>query len=144
MSNGNDSNLGRGMIRDWVFTKIRRVGQKLSIPNSRQSPRPPAPSSSPDGKPLAEASTTSYPQALSTANTPPIARPRVPGHKFAISTVTDPTGAGSATSFVSSVATGQPATTPPTLAQAAPTPAAPLQTLSPPEIRQRTADLLKN
>ena len=132
-------------MRDWATAKARNIGQHISIPSSKPKSRSPspAPSSSSGRKPQASASITPYPQALPTTNTPPIAGSRAPDHTLASSTAANPAGAGPAASPVSSTTTKQPAATPPTLAQAPPTPTALPQTLSPLEIRQRTADLLK-
>ena len=144
MSNGNDGRSGRTSIRVWAAARVRDIGQYLSIPSSKQRSRSPspAPSSSSGWKPQAEARTP-YPQALPTTNTPPIAGPRVPDHTLASSAIASPTGAGPVISPISLTTTKQPAATPPTLAQKHPTPTALPQTLSPLEIRQRTADLLK-
>ena len=145
MSNVNDGKSGRKSMRGWATAKARNIGQQLSIPSPKRKSRSPspAPSSSSSRKPQPETSITPYPQALSTTNTPPIAEPRAPDHIIASSAIASPIGAGPATSPVSSTTTKQPAATPPTLAQALPTPTALPQTLSPLEIRQRTADLLK-
>ena len=123
---------------------VRDISQHLRIPSSKQRPRSPspAPSSSSGRKPQPE-TRTPYPQALPTTNTPPIAGPRVPDHTLAGSAIASPTGAGPVISPISSTTTKQPATTPPTLAEKHPTPTALPRTLSPLEIHQRTADLLK-
>ena len=133
-------------MRDWATAKAQNIGQHISIPSPKRKSRSPspAPSSSSGRKPQASAGITPYPQALSTTNTPPIAESRAPDHTLASSAVASPTGAGPATSLVSSTTTKQPAATPPALAQAPPTPTALPQTLSPLEIRQRTVNLLKN
>ena len=145
MSNGNDGEPGKRSMRAWASAKVRNIGQRLSIPNPKRRSRSPspAPSSSSGRKPQPEGSVTLFPQALSTAKTTSIAGPRAPGHTFASSAVASPTGAGLATSPVCSATTGQPAATPLTLAQTPPIPAALPQTLSPLEVRQLTADLLK-
>ena len=130
---------------DWASAKVRNISQHLSIPNSKRKSRSPssAPSSSPGRRIQPEAGANPYPQALSIVNTPHTTGPLSPGCIFGSSTVDSPTGADPATSPISSATTGQPAATPPTLAQAPPTPVALPQTLSPLEIRQRTANLLK-
>ena len=127
-------------MRDWASAKIQNIGQHLPIPNSgrRSKSLSPAPSSSSDRKTLP----TPFTQPLSTANTPPTGRPSDPDHTFASSTAGSPTGAAPATSSTRSATTGQPAVTLPTVAQT-PTATTLPQTLSPLEIRQRTADLLK-
>ena len=129
-------------MRDWASAKIRTVGQRLPIPNSsRRSKSPsPAPGSSSDRKALP----ISFTQALSAANTPPTASPLAPSYTFASSTTASSTGAAPATSPTRSATTGQPAATLPSFAQTPTTSTALPQTLSPLEIRQRTADLLKN
>ena len=157
MTNGNNGKSGRKSMRDWATAKVRNIGQHLSIPSSKRKSRSPspAPSSSSSRKPQPEASITPYPQALSTTNTPPITEPRAPDRTLASSAVASPTGAGSAISLASSTTIKQPAAdpptlvqTPPTLVQTPPTPTPTLtalpQTLSPLEIRQLTAGLLKN
>ena len=145
MSNGNDGESGKKSMRAWASAKVRNIGQRLSIPKPKRRSRSPspAPSSSSGRKPQPEGSVTPYPQAMPTAKTTPIAGPRALGHTFASSATASPTGTGPATPPVSSATTGQPAATPLTLAQTLPTHAALPQILSPLEIRQLTADLLK-
>ena len=128
-------------MRGWASARIRNVGQHLPNLNSRRrrsKSLSPAPSSSSDRK-TPPASCT---QALSAVNTPPTASPSAPSHAFASSTAGSPTRAAPATSPTRSATTGQPAIALPTSAQT-PTVTALPQTLSPLEIRQRTADLLK-
>ena len=129
-------------MRDWASAKIRNVGQHLPIPSSsrRSKSLSPAPSTSSDRKTLPAPRA----QALSAANTPPTARPSASSHAFAISTAASPTGAAPVTTPTGSATTGQPAATLPTFAQTPTTSTALPQTLSPLEIRQRTANLLKN
>ena len=136
MSNSNDNKSGKRSTRDWVSAKIRK---HLPIPNSsrRSKSLSPGPSSSSERK----TPPTPCTQA-SAANTPPTARPSAPSHTFASSTAANPTGAAPATPPMRSATTGQPAAILATLAQT-PTATALPQTLSPLEIRQRTADLLK-
>ena len=129
-------------MRDWASAKIRTVGQHLPILNSRRKRSKSSLSalgSSSDRK----TPPTPCTQALFAANTPPTARPSVPSQAFASSTAASPTRAAPATSPTRSATTGQPAVILPTLAQTPTTSTTLPQILSPLEIRQRTADLLK-
>ena len=138
MSDGNDSKSGK--TRKNVPDRIRSFGRHLLTPNFGRKSRSPSPTAS-GRKTLSVVATASGVQAPSSKSTPPAASLSAPGHTFAGSTVASSTGP--ATSPTSSAATGQSAATLPTLAQ---TPSAPTtlpQTLSPLEIRQHTADLLK-
>ena len=139
MSDGNDSKSGK--TRKNVPDRILNFGRHLLTPNfgRKSKSRSPTASSTSGKKTLPVTATASLVQAPSGRSAPPAAGLSAPGRTFAGST--DSSSTGPATSS-SSVATRQPATTLLTLAQ---TPAATTlpQTLSPLEIRQRTADLLK-
>ena len=121
MSGGDGGKPGRKRIRDWVAARIRNFD-----PRSRSRPPPITP-------------------CAQAPNASPTARLSAPSHTFTNSTTASPTGtgAGSATFPASTATTWQPTATPPASTQTPPTPTALPQTLSPLEIRQRTADLLK-
>ena len=121
MSGGDGGKLGRKRIRDRVAARIRNFD-----PRARSRPPPITPcAQAPNGSPTARLS--------------------APSHTFANSTTPSPTGtgAGSATFLASTATTWQPTATPSASSQTPPTPTDLPQTLSPLEIRQRTADLLK-
>ena len=132
-------------MRDRVVAEVRNFGHRLSIPRfrGRSGSQSPAPSSSPGGKAPPDAAVTPCTQVLHTTNTSPTTGPLAPSYKATSSTTAKPTGAGPATFPASSVTTGKPAASLPALAQVPPAPTIRPRTLSPIEIRQRTADLLK-
>ena len=118
-------------MRDRVVAEVRNFGHRLSIPSFRgrsRSPSP-APSSPSNRKEPPSAAVTPCTQVLPATNTSPTAGPLDPSYMV--------------TSSTSPATTGQPAASLPAVAQAPPTPIVRPQTLSPLEIRQRTADLLK-
>ena len=140
------SKSGKKRIRDRMVAKVRNFGHRLSIPSFRGRSRSQSPAPSPSSgrkEPPDTAVTPCTQQVLPTTNTSPTARPLAPSYKATSSTTTK-SGAGPATFPASSATTGQPAASLPALVQTPPTPAIRLRTLSPLEIRQRTADLLKN
>ena len=136
MSSIGDSKLGKKSTQGRIAASIRNFGHSLPTPNFRRrsrslSPAPPASPSS-DRKTPPVATITPSTQVLSATNTRPTAGPSAPSHTFASSADASPTGTGTGPAIS------------PTLVQTPPTPTALLQTLSPLEIRQRTADLLKD
>ena len=121
MPGGGGSKAGRKRIRDRVAAWIRNFD-----PRSRSRPPPITP-------------------CAQAPNASPTARLSAPSHIFANSTTASPigTGIGSAAFPDSAATSGKPTATPPASTQTPPTPTTLPQTLSPHEIRQRTADLLK-
>ena len=119
MSGGDGGKPGKKRIRDRVAARIRNLD-----PRSRSRPPPITP-------------------CVQAPNASPTARLSAPSHTFANSTTASPAGTGTGSAAHASAATsGQPTATPPTLTQAPPAPTSLPPTLSPLEIRQRTADLL--
>ena len=145
MSNTNSSKSGKKRMRDRVVAGVRNFGHRLSIPSFRGRSRSPSPtpssSSGRTGPP--DAAVTPRTQALPAANTSPTAGPLAPSYIVTSSTTASLTGTGPATFPAIPATTGQPTASLPALTLAPPTPTIRPQTLSPPEIRQRTADLLK-
>ena len=132
-------------MRDRVVAEVRNFGHRLSIPSFGGRSRSPSPAPSPSSgrKKPPDAAVTSCTQALPTTNTSPSARLLASSYIVTSSTISSPTGTGPATFPASPATTRQPAASIPALAQAPPTLTTRPQTLSPLEIRQRTADLLK-
>ena len=142
MSDGDDSKSGRKRIRDG----IANLGRHLQPPSFKWKSRSlsPTPAPTSGGKTLYATAIALSLQVRPPASAPPAVGLSTPGHALASSPAASPTSAGHASSPASSTATGKSAASPPTLAQTPPIPPIPLPyTLSPLEIRQRTASLLK-
>ena len=137
MSDGDGRKSGKKSVLDRVSVRIRNFGQHLSTPNVRRRPRSLSPiPSSPFSKETSPAAVTPGTPVRSATNISSASGPPAPSHTVASSTAASPTGTSAATPTTSSATIGQPAATlliPTTLPQ----------TLSPLEIRQRTAELLK-
>ena len=145
MSNINGSKSGNKRMRDRVVAEVRNFGHRLSIPSFGGRSRSPSPAPSPSSgrKKPSDAAVTPCTQALPTTNTSPSARLLASSYIATSSTTASPTGTGPATFPASPATTRQPAASIPALAQAPPTLTIRPRTLSPLEIRQRTADLLE-
>ena len=138
MSDGDGRKSGKKNVLDRVSVRIRNFGQHLSTPNIRRRSRSLSPTpSSPSSKETSPAAVvTPGTSVQSTTNASSASGPPAPNHTLVSSTAASPTGAGPATPAASSATIGEPAATPPI-------PTTLPQTLSPLEIRQRTAELLK-
>ena len=145
MSNINRSKSGNKRMRDRVMTEVRNFGHRLSMPSFRGRSRspPPAPSSSSGRKAPPDAAVIPCTQVLPAPNTSPTAGPLAPSYIVTCSAAAKPIITGPATFSASLATTGQPTASLPALTQAPPTPTIRTRTLSPLEIRQRTADSLK-
>ena len=138
MSDGDGRKSGKKSVLDRVSVRIRNFGQHLSTPNIRRRSRSlsPTPSSPSSKETSPAAAVTPGTPVQPTTNASSASGPPAPNHTLVSSTAASPTGAGPATPAASSATIGQPAAT-------LPIPTTLPQTLSPLEIRQRTAELLK-
>ena len=145
MSKGSDSKSGKDGMLALVPSRIRNFGQHLRAPNFKRRSRSlsPSPSSSSSGKTSPAVAIAPGAQLLSVTNTPSAAGPSAPSHASTGSTTADHNGTRPATPLTVSTATGHPATTLSISTQTSPTATALPHTLSPLEIRQRTAELLE-
>ena len=127
-------------MQDRATAEIRNFGQRLSISRFRQRSRLPSPAPSSSSSKNTSPATSVIPgstQVLSATNTPPASGSPTPSRTFASSTTAGAAGTSHTTPSASSAASGESTATltiPTTL----------LQALSPLEIRQRTAELLKD
>ena len=133
-------------MQNRVTARIRNFGQCLPIPKFRRRSRSPslAPSSSSNEKTSSATAVTPGAGILSTTNTHPASGPPAPSPAFPSSTAAGATSTGLATPTNGTRALWGRAAPLLTFPQRRPVPTTLPQTLSPLEIRQRTAELLKD